>query len=96
MPAGPHVGQDVRLAGGTRLGDLVVGHIADQACRTAKTAKAGRVANAGGEPGVLDLTPLHEPLPELVGELRKARPRERIARAQRQAAGIIDPQTPIH
>ena len=45
---------------------------------------------------MLDLTPLRELLPELAGELRKARPRERIARALRQAAGIIDPQTPIH
>jgi hypothetical protein len=54
------------------------------------------VANAGGEPGVLDLTPLRELLPEVVEELRKVRPRERIARALRQAADIIDPQTPIH
>jgi hypothetical protein len=54
-----------------------------------------RVANVGGEPGVLDLTPLRELLPELVKELRKVRPRERIARALRQAADIIDPQMPI-
>jgi hypothetical protein len=32
----------------------------------------------------------------VVEELRKVRPRERIARALRQAADIIDPQTPIH
>jgi hypothetical protein len=94
-PADPHVGQDVSLAGGTRLTDIVAGHIADQARRTAKAARAGRVANADGEPGVLDLTPLRELLPELVEELRKVRPRERIARALRQAADIIDPQTPI-
>jgi hypothetical protein len=94
-PADPHVGQDVSLAGGTRLTDIVAGHIADQARRTAKAARAGRVANAGSEPGVLDLTPLRELLPELVEELRKVRPRERIARALRQAADIIDPQTPI-
>ena len=79
-----------------RLGNIVAGRIADQARRTAKAARAGRAANAGGEPGVLDLTPLREPLPELVEELRKVRPRERIARALRQAADIIDPQTPIH
>jgi hypothetical protein len=95
-PADPHVGQDVRLAEGTRLTDLVVSRIADQARRTAKAARSGRVANAGGEPGVLDLTPLRELLPEVVEELRKVRPRERIARALRQAADIIDPQTPIH
>jgi hypothetical protein len=93
--AGPDVGQDVRLAEGTRLGDIVVGRFADQARRTAKAARAGRVANAGGEPGVLDLTPLRELVPELVEELRKVRPRERIARALRQAADIIDPQTPV-
>jgi hypothetical protein len=95
-PADPHVGQDISLAGGTRLSDIVASHIADQARRTAKAARAGRVANVGGEPGVLDLTPLRELLPELAEELRKVRPRERIARALRQAADIIDPQTPIH
>ena len=94
MP-GQDAGQDVRLADGTRLSDIVVSRIADQARRTAKAARAGRVANAGGEPGVLDLTPLRELVPELVEELRKVRPRERIARALRQAADIIDPQTPV-
>ena len=34
-------------------------------------------------------------LTELAEELRKVRPRERIARALRQAADIIDPQTPV-
>ncbi len=91
-PAGPHAVQDVSLAEGTRLTDIVVGRIADQARRTAKAARAGRVANAGGEPGVLDLTPLRELLPSW----RRSWPRERIARALRQAADIIDPQTPIH
>ena len=95
-PTDPHVGQDIRPAEGTRLTDIVVSRIADQARRTAKAARSGRVANAGGEPGVLDLTPLRELLPEVVEELRKVRPRERIARALRQAADIIDPQTPIH
>jgi len=95
-PANPHVGQDVKPAEGTRLTDIVVSRIADQARRTAKAARSGRVANAGGEPGVLDLTPLRELLPEVVEELRKVRPRERIARALRQAADIIDPQRPIH
>jgi len=50
-----------------------VDRIADQARRTAKAARAGWVANAGGEPGVLDLTPLRELLPELAEELRKVR-----------------------
>jgi hypothetical protein len=92
----PPAGHDVDLAEGTRLSDIVVGHLADQARRTAKAARAGRVTNAGGEPGVLDLTPLRELLPELADELRKVRPRERIARALRQAADIIDPPTPVH
>ena len=92
-PAGPDVGQDVSLPQGTRLTDIVVGRVTDQARRTAKAARAGRVANVGGEPGVLDLTPLRELIPELAEELRRVRPRERIARALRQAADIIDPQT---
>jgi len=90
-PADPDVGHDVTLAKGTRLSDIVAGRISDQARRTARAARAGRVANAGGEPGVLDLTPLRELVPELAEELRKVRPRERIARALRQAADIIDP-----
>lgn len=92
----PPAGQDVDLSGGTRISDIVVGRLADQARRTAKAARAGRVTNAGGEPGVLDVTPLRELLPELAEELRKVRPRERIARALRQAADIIDPPTPVH
>ncbi len=86
---------DVSPIQGTRLTDIVVGRVTDQARRTAKAARAGRVANVGGEPGVLDLTPLRELIPELTEELRKVRPRERIARALRQAADIIDPQTPV-
>jgi hypothetical protein len=87
---------DVSLADGTRLTGTIVGHIADQARRTASAAKAGRVVNSDGEPGVLDLTPLRELLSELVEELGKLRPRDRIASALRQAADIIDPQTPSH
>jgi hypothetical protein len=67
-----------------------------QARRTASAAKAGRVVNAGGEPGVLDLTPLRELLSELVEELQKVRLRDRVASALRQAADIIDSQTPGH
>ena len=97
-PAGPdgglnHAGVSV-ADGTTRLAGTIVGHVTDQARRTAKAARAGRVTNAGGEPGVLDLTPLRELLPELTEELRKVRPRERIARALRQAADIIDPPAP--
>ena len=91
----PDVVQDVSPIQGTRLTDIVVGRVTDQARRTAKAARARRVANVGGEPGVLDLTPLRELIPELTEELRKVRPRERIARALRQAADIIDPQTPV-
>jgi hypothetical protein len=54
------------------------------------------VVNAGGEPGVLDLTPLRELLSELVDELQKVRLRDRVASALRQAADIIDSQTPGH
>lgn len=92
---GQDVVQDVSLVQETRLTDIVVGRITDQARRTAKAARARRVVNAGGEPGVLDLTPLRELVPELAEELRKVRPRERIARALRQAADVIDPQTPV-
>jgi hypothetical protein len=94
-PAVPDVSQPVSPTQGTRLTDIVVGRVTDQARRTAKAARARRVANVGGEPGVLDLTPLRELIPELTEELRKVRPRERIARALRQAADIIDPQTPV-
>jgi hypothetical protein len=52
------------------------------------------VANTGGEPGVLDVTPLRELVSELTEELQRVRPRERIARALRQAADIIHPPAP--
>ena len=85
---------DVSPADGPRLTDTIAGHLADQARRTASAAKAGRVVNADGDPGVLDLTPLRELLSELVNELQKLRLRDRIARALRQAADIVDSQTP--
>jgi hypothetical protein len=93
-PVSPGAGRDVAVAEGTRLGGLVAGRLADQARRTARAARAGRVANAGGEPGVLDLAPLRELVSELAGELQRVRPRERVARALRQAADIIDPPAP--
>jgi hypothetical protein len=95
-PPSPAAGQEVSLAEGPRLGDIVVGHLADQARQIAQAARAGRVASAAGEPGLRDLTPLREMLSELAEELRRVRPRERIARALRQAADAIDRQTPIH
>jgi len=52
------------------------------------------VANTGGEPGVLDLTPLRELISELVEELQRVRLRDRVASALRQAADIIDSRTP--
>ena len=82
-------------AEGTRLSDKVASRLGDQARRTAQAARARRVTNTGGEPGVLDLTPLRELVSELAEELRKVTPRERIARALRQAADIIDPPKPI-
>ncbi len=84
----------VSRADGTRLTGAIVGRITDQARRTASAAKARRVVNSDGEPGVLDLTPLRELLSELAEELQKVRLRDRIASALRQAADIIDPQTP--
>jgi hypothetical protein len=98
-PAAPDVDlkrDNVRVADGTRLTDSIVGHMTDQARRTASAARAGRVVNAGGEPGVLDLAPLRELLFELVEELQKVRLRDRVASALRQAADIIDSQTPSH
>lgn len=85
---------DAGLAGEARLAGTVVGRLTDQARQTASAAKARRMVNGGGEPGMLDLTPLRELLSELVAELGKLRPRDRMARALRQAADIIDPQTP--
>ena len=91
-PAGP--GRDVAVAEGPRLGGLVAGRLADQARRTAQAARARRVASTGGEPGVLDVTPLRELVSELAEELQRVRPRERVARALRQAADVIDPPAP--
>jgi len=85
---------DAGLADGTRLSETIVGHLTDQARRTTDAAKARRVVNTDGEPGVLDLTPLRELLSELVTELGKLRLRDRIANALRQAADIIESQPP--
>jgi hypothetical protein len=90
-PVSPDTGHEVALAERTRLSGLVASRLADQARRTAQAARARRVANAGGEPGVLDLTPLRGLVSDLAEELRKVGPRERIARALRQAADVIDP-----
>jgi hypothetical protein len=94
-PVSPDTGHDVAMAGGTRLSDLVASRLADQARRTTQAAKARRVASTGDEPGVLDLTPLRELVNELAEELRKVRPRERLGRALRQAADVIDPPESI-
>jgi hypothetical protein len=88
--------QDVRLADASRITETIVGRITEQARSTANAAKAGRLTNGADEPGILDLTPLRELLAELVQELRRLRPRDQIAWALRQAADIIDPQTPSH
>ena len=70
---------------------IVSSHLADQARRTRQAAKARRVASTDGEPGVLDLTPLRQLVTELTDELQKVRLRERVARALRDAADVIDP-----
>jgi hypothetical protein len=96
-PAGAGVNpnhQNLGLADATRLTETIVGRITEQARSTANAAKAGRLTNGADEPGVLDVTPLRELLAELVQELRRLRPRDRIAWALRQAADLIDPQTP--
>lgn len=85
---------DASLPDGARITGAIAGHLSDQARRTASAAKARRVVNEDGEPGVLDLTPMRELLAELLEELSKLRLRDRIAQALRQAADIIDPQTP--
>lgn len=94
--AGPaeDLNRDIQLADGTRLSETIKGRLADQARRTASAAKARRVKNSDSEPGVLDLTPLRELLAELMEELEKLRLRDRVARALRQAADVIDTQTP--
>jgi hypothetical protein len=79
---------------GARLTDSIVGHLTDQARRTATAAKARRVVNDGSEPGVLDLTPLRELFTELMSELGKLRLRDRVAQALRQAADMIESQPP--
>ena len=91
--AGPDapVSPDVSPARAARLSDIVVGHLTDQARRTAQGAKARRIASTDDQPGMADLTPLRALLAELVEEGRNVRLRERIARALRQAADIIDP-----
>ena len=93
-PVSPGTGRDVTSAEGRRLSGLVAGRLADQARATTQAARARRVATTGGEPGVLDMTPLRELVSELTEELQKVRPRERIARVPRQAADIIDPPGP--
>ena len=95
-PVSPGTGRDVTLAEGPRLSGLVAGRLGDQARRTAQAARARRVASTGGEPGVLDLTPLREMVSELTEELQRVTPRERIARALRRAADMIDPPKPVH
>lgn len=84
------------MADGTRLAGTIAGHLTNQARQTAGAARAGRVVNNGGDPGVLDLTPMRELLGELMDELGQLRLRDRIARALRQAADIIDSHTPAH
>jgi hypothetical protein len=91
VPVSPDVGQGVSPARAARLSDIVVGHLTDQARRTAQGAKARRITSTDGQPGMADVTPLRELFSELVEEMRKMRARERIARALRQAADIIDP-----
>ena len=90
-PVSPGAGQDASLPAPSRLSGIVAGHLADQARQMAQAARAGRVASTDGEPGVRDMTPLRDLFAELVEELQRVRPRERIARALRQAADIIDP-----
>jgi hypothetical protein len=95
-PAGPDADASgsAKSSDGTRITGTIVSHISDQARRTTEAAKARRVVNTDGEPGVLDLTPLRELLAELMDELSKLRLRDRVANALRQAADVIESRTP--
>lgn len=87
-------GGSAKPSDGARITGTIVSHFSDQARRTTEAAKARRVVNTDGEPGVLDLTPLRELLAELMDELSKLRLRDRVANALRQAADIIESRTP--
>jgi len=93
-PVTSDAGHEVTPAKVTRLSDIIVGRLADQARLTAQGAKARRVASTDEQPGMADLTPLRELLSDLVEEMRRVRLRERIARTLRQAADAIDPPVP--
>ena len=56
--AGPDAAAISRGLDGARLAGTVASRVADQARLTAGAAKARRVVNTDGEPGVLDVTPL--------------------------------------
>jgi hypothetical protein len=88
--------RDTSLPDGVRITGAIAGRLTDQARQAASAAKARRVVNEDGEPGMLDVTPMRELLAELVEELSKLRLRDRIAQALRQAADIIDTQAPSH
>ena len=75
---------------GKRLAGTTVSRLTDQARQTTGAAKARRVLNSDGEPGVLDMTPMRELLAEFMDELNKLRLRDRIAAALRQAADVIE------
>lgn len=94
-PAAGH-GRDANLPDGVRITGAIVGRLSDQARQAASAAKARRMMNEDGEPGMLDLAPMRELLAELMEELSKLRLRDRIAQTLRQAADIIDTQTPSH
>jgi len=94
VPAADRGPDDASLPDGARITGAIAGHLSDQARRTASAARAGRVMNEDGEPGVLDLTPMRELLAELMEELSRLRLRDRLAQALRQAADIIDTRAP--
>ena len=94
-PVSADAGHDAVLRARSRVSDIVVGHLTDQARQTAHAARAGRVANTDDGPGVRDLTPLRDLFAELVEELQRVRLRERIGRSLRQAADMIDPPPPV-
>jgi hypothetical protein len=89
-PDPPSSSRDV----GKRLAGTTVGRLADQARQTTGAAKARRVLNSDGEPGVLDLTPMRELLAEFMNELSQLRLRDRVAAALRQTADIIEQAGP--
>lgn len=78
--------KDTQLAHGARLTGTIAGLIVEQIRQT--TGRLPRPDLSGAQRP--ELTPLPEVLGELVTDLRKIRPRDRLAASLRQLAGAIE------